>query len=134
MSEDPKIAPAVNPELLRAIVSAQSMAQAHTVHQEIVASVGASEDDIFESFKAYLKKKDAFWRSKKWWFGVAIPNVLTTVVQVATGAISWQGVAIGLAATGIGYAIAQGGVDKARAQALGAATVQAMAAKLAKKG
>lgn len=124
--------PELNPEIIKAIQDAQSVKDAMVAAQMVKTDVQADPDDLALTIKSHFGGKP-FWRSKKFWasfFGAVLP----IAIQAATGAVTWPVAAGMAAASGIAYVLAQGGVDKATADATGQAMQQVVAAKLAKKG
>ena len=119
-----------DPKMLAMIQSAQTVAEAGAVHQQIVDSVPANEDDIVEALR--LQFGGGRLRSRKFWLsilGVALP----IGIQVVTGAVTWP-VAAGLAgASLVTWVLSQAGVDKSQAAALGNAAASAIQAKVAKR-
>ena len=131
---DPIVKPEVNPQLLQAIVSAQTPAQAYTVAQDIVASVppvAASEDDILESLKDKFGSTP-FYKSKKFWVS-AVSFALSVCLPALTGSVTWPMGLAGAAGTAAVYVLSQAGVDHGQAVALGQVATQAIISKTGKK-
>jgi len=119
-----------DPKMLEMIQQAQSVAEAGAVHQQIVDSVPANEDDIVETLRLHFG--GGRLRSRKFWLSV-IGAVLPIGLQLVTGAVTWP-VAAGIAgASLVTWVLSQAGVEKSQASALGQAAQQAIQAKVAKR-
>jgi hypothetical protein len=119
-----------SPEVLAAIKSATDEAAAVKAAEQVVAEAPANEDDIVDALKSHFGGGKL--RSRKFWLTV-VATVLPTVIQIATGAVTWPVAVGGGVAAVVGYVLSQSGIEKQQASALGAAVSNAIIAKAQKK-